>query len=174
MFIPVTILAQDYSISPGDTVRVTYADVVTSRAVGILKDISADSLYLNQQDTTLVLSLSTVRRVDKSIGRRTWEGRGAAIGAVSGGLLIGAFSAVSDESCGPNDTWCIDLFSSGESFVLGFVVGAAGGAFAGLIVGGLTKSHRWEKVPLKLGVEPITSRLAKRSNGYGFTVSWSF
>lgn len=149
IFIPAIIYAQDHSISPGDTIRVTYSGAVNSRTIGILKDISADSLYLNKQDTTLSLALTSVRRVDMSIGRRTWEGRGAAIGAVSGGLLLGVLMMASNGSSGSSsDTGGfsdLELFSPGEAFAAGFVVGAAGGAFAGLIIGGLTETHRWEK-----------------------------
>ena len=167
--IPVLTWAQDRPISPGDTIRVTYFDIVSTRISGELQDISGDSLYLAQKDSTRSFALSSLRRVDVSTGRRTWGGRGAAIGAVTGGLLFGVIMMGSDGSSGD-----IELFTSGESFLIGFGVGAAGGALAGLIIGGLTETHRWEKVPLEVGLEPVSVRLVQSHRSYGLTIKWSF
>jgi hypothetical protein len=178
--IPVTGWSQSRTVVPGDTIRVTYTYIVTSRAVGELKRISDDSLLLAHKDSTWSFARSSINRIDVSTGSRTWGGRGAAIGAVTGGLLFGVIMMASDGSGDSgSDSWDFfdegdGLFTSGQSFLIGFGVGAAGGAFAGLIIGGLTETHRWEKVPLELGVEPISFRLAKSPNNYGFTLRWSF
>jgi hypothetical protein len=166
--IPVTGWSQSRAVVPGDTIRVTYTNIVTSRTIGKLKHISDDSLFLAHKDSTRSFARSSIHRIDVSTGRRTWGGRGAAIGAVTGGLLFGVAMMGSD---GSGD---FELFTSGESFLIGFGVGAAGGAVIGLIIGGLTETHQWEKVPLELGIEPISFRLAKSPNNYGFTLRWSF
>ncbi len=172
--IPVSTWAQDQTISPGDTIRVTYFDIVNARITGELQNISGDSLYLTQKDSSRSFALSSVRRVDVSIGRRNWGGRGAAIGAGTGGLLLGVFAMASDKNCSPDDTWCIDLFDRSDLFAGGFIMGAVGGALTGFIIGSLTETHRWEKVPLEVGFEPISLRLIQRQRNYGFTLRWSF
>lgn len=166
--IPVTGWSQSPTVVPGDTIRVTYTDIVSSRVVGELEHITDDSLFLAQKDSTWSFARSSIHRIDVSAGRRTWGGRGAAIGAVTGGLLFGV------AMMGSNGSGDFELFSSGEAFLLGFGVGAAGGAFTGLIIGGLTETHQWEKVPLEIGLDPISLRLSNNYNISGLKIRWNF
>jgi hypothetical protein len=170
-----TAMSQVTDVTKGDKIRVTYFDGnKITRIKGQLQNVDSDSLRLIKEDSTLPLPLSSIKRVEVSTGQRTWGGRGAAIGAISGGVLFGMVAMSSDESCGPDDPWCIDLFSTGESFLAGFAIGAAGGALTGLIIGGLTESDRWEKVSLELAFDPITLHTVNNSNNYALKFRWSF
>ncbi len=172
--LPVLSCAQNHTIAPGDTIRITHKDIVTTRIIGELGSISDDSLFLARKDSTWSFARSSIHRIDISTGRRTWGGRGAAVGAITGGLLFGVFAMASDESCGPDDNWCMDLFDKSDLFVAGFAMGAIGGTLTGFIIGRLTETHRWKKVPLEVGLEPISLLQAKNHNTSGITLRWRF
>lgn len=165
---------QSDQIKAGDKIRITYTGGLTSRITGNMQAITDDSLRFVANDSTMVLPLSSIKRLDVSVGKKTNGGRGAAIGAVTGGLAFGLVAMASDGSCSSDDGWCMDLFSPGESFVLGFIPGAAGGALIGLVIGGSTKTDKWKEVPLKAALRPLSIGQIKDVQKYGITLRWSF
>lgn len=173
-FINTPAAGQSSQLNPGDKIRVTYTGGMSSRITGSFSSITDDSLRFVKSDSTIGLPLSSIQRVDVSVGKKTNEGRGAAIGAAAGGFTLGLIALASDESCGPEDTWCIDFFSSGDMFLIGLVAGAAGGAFVGLIAGGLTQTDKWQRVPLEVALQPVSLGQIYDAKKIGVTVKWHF
>lgn len=165
---------QSQQLQPGDRIRIFYSGSFSSQITGLFQEFTDGSLRLATNKSTEVIPLAAIKRVDISVGKKTNEGKGAAIGAISGGLAFGLLSMASDPSCGPEDDWCIDFFSSGQSFAIGFGMGAAGGAFIGLIAGGLTKSDRWKRIPLDIAIRPVSLRMVPSNNQVGLNLRWSF
>lgn len=141
--------AQQEDVKAGDRIRVTYKDITIHRLSGLLQEVSGDSLYLAQPDSIVAFSLSSVRKLEISTGKKRRGLRGMMIGGAGGGLFLGLYFMLADESCDPDDTWCMDLFSPGESFILGLVTGSVLGAVTGGVIGHLTKTDKWKQISIK-------------------------
>jgi hypothetical protein len=168
--------AQTDILKPGDKIRVTIinnskAFEPTSKITGIITEHSEDSLQISHHDSTYILSMISVQKLEVSTGQRRRGGRGAAIGAMTGGIISGLISMSSDYECSSDSSdWCIDLFSPGESFLIGF----AGGAFLGVILGGIIghniKTDRWKLVQLNLS--PVTNPNGKQSGKFNLKINF--
>ena len=128
-------------VEPGARVRVTAPDLGINKYTGVLEGVVGDTLAVD----TLRLPLASVTRFEVHSGRKSRVGRGALIGAAIGvgsGAVLGAI--VESESCG--------LFGGEPCPVEGAAKGAiilgGLGALVGTVVGALTKTDRWEAVPL--------------------------
>lgn len=132
---PVEVFAQQEPIvAPGDRVRVLWLG--TAPLVSTVLALKADTLVLAVEDrgAPLELPLALVRKFEVSRGGSNAL-RGALIGAGLG-LALGAADAL-----GQNDG---DLI--GPEVVMAVLGGA--GATLGLVIGAMSRSDRWEEVPL--------------------------
>lgn len=177
--LPNILSAQINTVDPGDKVRVTYKIVSLSRTVGHLQHITNDTLHLEKKASTLKLPLASIQRLDISTGKKTRRGRGALIGAVTGGLILGviSLSSTGNNSSDSDDPWGfneIELFSPGGFFLIGFGIGAAGGAMIGLTVGDLIKTDIWEPVPLDVALTPVSIGTGGNIKSQVLTIRWSF
>ena len=171
---PAIAFAQDLKVQPGDKIRVTYVGVVTTKTSGIMQGVSDDSLEILKGDATMALALSSIRRLDISMGQKRRTGRGAWIGALTGGLLVGLIAMASDTECTSDDDWCIDFFSPGEAFGGGFLVGALGGTLVGVAVGSVIKTDRWKQVPLDTAFDPVVQQSFYELSVPKIASKWSF
>jgi hypothetical protein len=124
------------------------------RLVGNLAARDRDSLTVDQAGVPTTLTLAHVSKFEVSSGKKSNSGRGALKGGLAGatlGLVIGISAWAGSE---PGD-----YFTFGPEAVAASagVLGAIG-AGVGLLIGGLTRSERWEEVPLeelRVGPSPI-------------------
>jgi hypothetical protein len=128
-------------LQAGSRIRVT-SD--RGSRIGTLVSLETDSLRYATSDTGAVaaLPLASVVKLERSVGKRSNAGRGAAIGGGIGGALGLGFGLIAsaDEDAfytyGPEDVAVATLF-------LGAV-----GAGVGALIGSGSKRDRWETVPL--------------------------
>lgn len=112
---------------------------------GRLLDLTPTSVTLGQSAGPVVLAGVTTLGVNR--GRVPHVGRGAAWGAVVGGgagLLLGVVGAVATKDC--YDAPFCDISPGAWVGVL-TVLGGAGGAALGSIIGLVGRSPRWDPVP---------------------------
>jgi hypothetical protein len=141
-------LADHPQVPAGSRVRVrTAAGTGTKQFTGTLLAPHADSVVVEVQPglAPRATTLTDVRQLWVSQGRtgRT-TGRGALVGALVGGLAF-AFLAASGapDSCEDYDGLCT---TEGQSFAIGFGLGAVPGALIGSVVGFFRRSERWARV----------------------------
>jgi outer membrane lipoprotein SlyB len=144
--------SQVHVVKKGDRVRITLMDQSTyaySHVRGDFIEISGDHFKIAQKDSTVQYPMAFVRKLEINTGSKRRTGRGALIGAASGGFLFGiaAMGSGSGSSSDSEDPWGFDnieLFSSGESFLIGFTAGALLGGGVGAIIGSTVKTEKWE------------------------------
>lgn len=149
-------VAQTAALHTGQRVRVTSAVEATPVWTGVIEAIDADTLHLRHAgkagDTVANIPMASIARVEVSRGRHSRWLTGLAIGmgaGAAGGAILGASSE--------DDL----LFSSGDKAMIGAVgFGVLGGA-VGVVAGALTKTERWETVP----VDRVTVTLAPGPGG---------
>ncbi len=126
----------------GSRVRITVDK--TSKHVGTLISADADSLRVTT-DTSGVVAIPTaaVTRFERSRGRRSNVGRGALVGAATGGVfgLIFGIAAEAD-----NNDWGIEIGADGIALSTLFV--GAVGAGIGALIGAASKGERWEPLTI--------------------------
>ena len=158
-------------VKAGDRVRVAFgtSECQPCLAVGLVAAFSTDSVALavgNRTDT-LRLPIASVTRFEVSRGRKSKTLSGMGIGAAIGvgtGAILGAI-ATSGECLFESDP------CPGAGAVAGAVLLGVPGLLVGTIVGALTKSDRWEEVPLdQLRVSIAPQR--DGSFGLGFSVAF--
>ncbi len=161
----------------GERVRVTHlpicpADVCVGPRriiVGTLMSVSGDSLLLSVDGGAgpVSLPLISVSRIQVR-GRKPARGRGAAIGALAGGVMGFVGSLTTYEEC---EGFCpADLGRGGTAVASGLVFGALG-AGVGYLVGNFVTVDRWVDVPLDRVQMDVT---ASPGGGLGARVSVSF
>ncbi len=155
---------QEPPVAPGDRVRVTAWSVVPGRPVGTIVSLGADTcvVALEGRAEPLMLPLASVTRLEVSRGQRSNVGKGALTGGLIGtalGLLVGGYVSTDPEFFGE------DAFAKTVA-VLGGV-----GAGVGLLIGAMSRSDRWQEVPLdRLRV----STVPHRNGGLAIRVSVAF
>jgi hypothetical protein len=133
-------------VSPGDRVRITTMDGKVSRAFTVSR-IDSSSIVVTPKagGPARVIALSDVKRLDRSVSRRS---RGeAALRGAAGGFAVGAIAgaalgAMSGGNCG-SDYFC---GSRSEAAVfLGGTLGAVG-ASVGAFFSALSPGEKWQRV----------------------------
>lgn len=113
----------------------------TVESFGIVRSLTRDSLGLDSDGGVRSVPLSPTVRLEISRGVRANTGRGAWIGALVGGLGMGAAGAlICDGSGGLFDP------KSSECAMGGALLGGTSGALIGLVFGALVRTERWEVV----------------------------
>lgn len=154
-------------LEPGTRVRVTVPEMGLRGYVAAVEGVTADSLVLSTGGALQKYPLAAVTRLDVSRGsRRNW-GRGAAIGAASFGAIGVVLGVAYTVSCRNSPSiGCFDTPEMGIPLMGGLLAGA--GALVGAVVGGSSRSERWEEVPLdRLRVSVVP----QRGGGFGVMVS---
>lgn len=154
---PAALRAQSASdLALGTRVRVV--DPASGRIVGTVAALRGDTLVVRSgrgaRERTVTLSVSSLHRLQVSRGtpsRPVSALQLGALGLVSGsvGGVVGATVPrfVSGERC---DRRVDDLcFTTGESVVLGLIVGAPMGLAVGAVAGFLFPQERWRSVSLQ-------------------------
>ena len=170
--VPLSTLSAQQPLSVGERVRVTQCHSVLNsgdvceRSVGTLSALSANigTLRVEDEATELVFALDSLEVVR---GQKRRVGRGMLMGLAiggGGGALVGAI-AMANTSC---EYSCDGGLSYGAIF--GAVLGIPAGFLVGGVVGALTKTDRWEQVPL----DRLRVSFAPQRDGFALGLSVSF
>ena len=138
-------------VEPGARVRVTAPDLGINKYTGVLEGVVGDTLAVD----TLRLPLASVTRFEVHRGRKSRVGRGALIGAAVGvgsGAILGAVAL--SGYCAP-DPCPVEAAAYGALYLV------LPGLLVGTVVGALSKTDRWEAVPL----DRIRVSLTSSGNG---------
>ena len=145
LMIPLVGAAQTFILNKGDTIRVRSLKYFRDATVGQLLEIENDSLMFRAQyGKTFTIPCKSIVKLEVARGVRRNTKRGAIIGGISTGLLLGIVAAidVSDDQ----DKWLTP--TPGQAFVGGLLGGGLLGGVAGAIIGSGSYSPRWVEVPL--------------------------
>jgi len=150
--LPEVVAQKPTLVQPGQRVRVQSALARTPELIGGVQSISPDTLVVRHADgagasAATAIPLVYITRLEVSRGQHSRWARGLLIGLGVGattGVILGATS---------DSDW---LFSKSDLALMGAVVMAPVGGFVGLVVGALTKSERWETVPLPRAGKSVT------------------
>jgi hypothetical protein len=143
--IPLVGSAQTIILNEGDIIRVQSMKYFQKATVGQLLEIENDSLtFRAQYGKTITIPCKSIVKLEVARGVRRNTKRGAIIGGISTGLLLGIVAAidVSDDQ----DKWLTP--TPGQAFVGGLLGGGLLGGVAGAIIGSGSYSPRWVEVPL--------------------------
>lgn len=139
-------------VQPGQRVRVHSALARTPELIGGVQAIGPDTLVVRYVEgggasAATAIPLAYISQLEVSRGQHSRWLRGLVIGLAAGattGVILGATS---------EGDW---LFSKSDLALMGAVVMAPVGGAVGLVVGALTKSERWETVPVPRPVKGVT------------------
>lgn len=152
-----TALAQAAAVHIGQRVRVTSAVEATPIRIGVIEAIDADTLRLQHTgkagDTlATAIPMASIAGLQVSRGRHSRWLMGLGIGFGAGAVTGAILGASSEDDL---------LFTSGDKAVMGGVaLGVIGGA-VGVVAGALTKTERWETVP----IDRVTVSLVPTAGG---------
>lgn len=124
-------------LRPGDTVWITEAGPPVK---GKLIDVSDTTLRMYAERAALEIDTARITRIDRAVPSKT---RGAVIGGLTGGVLLGLFAVAFvqlDCERWPDST-CGDFGPMAGTFAIGGAYGGAIGAGAGALIGHFIK-HR--------------------------------
>jgi hypothetical protein len=133
---------------------------------GTVRSQSADSITIETDDSTRVVSLASVRRIDVSEGRSSRDGafRGMKIGGLGLGgamaaFLIAGYVASPNHNCGGADE-CLDPIAA-----LPYLVPASAliGGLAGAFIGAIAGAERWDRLyprPVRVSILPTPTGVA--------------
>jgi hypothetical protein len=127
------------TLTPGMRIRITAPSYRQAPRVGRVHTVTADTVFLREQNTLHAIPLDAVTAVQVNRGSRAMRGagRGALIGAATGGALVAALVWFSGDCdyCIPGGEPEYAAIGAGIGAVLGLAPGAAIGAVVG--------SDRW-------------------------------
>jgi hypothetical protein len=149
-------------VSPGDRVRVTTPD--RGRYDGTLVALPPDSIVVD----TLRISLVAVTQLELHHGQKSKWATGAIIGGVALGAATAAVVIAGCDPWGSHEEYCS---ISDAGFVAVTAAGAVAGAAIGGAFGALSKSDRWEEVPLD---QLRVSFAPQRDGRFAFGLSMRF
>ncbi|UCC84511.1 MAG: hypothetical protein JSW46_06175 [Gemmatimonadota bacterium] len=134
---------QEPPVAPGDRVRVTAPTIEPDPLVGTFIALGADTcvLEVGGRAEPLVLPLASVTNLEVSQGHKSKMLKGAVLGLLIGGFVggVSGAAACSGDKCEA---------SAGEMAMYCGAIGAVPGLFIGAGVGRMSKTDRWEEVPL--------------------------
>lgn len=148
-----TVQAQISGIEEGDRVKVKVPSMSDRDIVGTILGITESVVELSTKKELISIPVVSIEKIHVSNGEKRNTGKGFLVGAISGGFILGLTAAVTNpppENCNQNPSFMCGAFefSTGEAFALGAVGGILLGGATGAIIGALTKSDRWEQVPI--------------------------
>ena len=160
---PAALASQEVrQVSVGDRVRVLAPSLGAEPRNGVLSRLSSGQLYVSEAGVgeTLVVPANQLMRLDVwGRGRGSQAGKGAAIGAISGGLLFGVGGYIATRCPGH----CANgEYASGLGALLA-IPGAGAGALVGGLLGRSARSVGWQPVDLPLRVSvlpPMNHRIS--------------
>ena len=134
-------------IETGSRIRVTAPTVGADKLAGVCVEADATRIrvQVDDQAAPMTISLTDVTRLEVSQGRKSNALKGLLIGSIVGvstGAILGLAASLTESSenpCEGNAPAC----AAGGAAAFGVT-----GALVGLGIGALTKSERWEDVPL--------------------------
>ena len=160
-----TSLAAQDTLTAGDKVRVTTEE---ERVVGSLVSLDDNQLTLTTEarDSSLVLPLASLTKLEVSRGQKSMAGRGALIG-LGAGAAVGVGTAL--VACAGGDCNTDGDITGALALGLG-AGGALVGAGIGALIGSSIKVDRWETVPL----DRISVSLTPRGGGLEVSAKFVF
>lgn len=134
---------------------------ISTSPIGVLREVTADSLVLSAEDEIVSIPRSTIQRLDVSIGTKRMTGQGALAGLAVGAFTLGAVAATGTDtdSCGGEDVWLCFEPSVELAALGGAMTGALLGAVLGAAIGSSIQTDRWERVDLRFSaIAPAPGR----------------
>ncbi len=134
--------AQEGRAVPGARVRIWLGSCTgcERRVTGTLLSVWPDSMAVQSGPNATIGPLGLVHRVDVAVGTQTMTREGAVLGAALGALT----AATAWQPC--TDTgFMACLVHPSRKFTA--VLGAAGGALVGLVIGSSIRMDTWERAP---------------------------
>jgi hypothetical protein len=136
-----SLAAQDsVHIATGNRVRVTAPRISGTRIVGTYARMDADTFVVEVGGDTRSFPRTAVIRLEVSVGRKGNAEKGALYGALLG-AGIGALAL-------GTSSLCADLEAGGTCALVGAGGGGLGGLLIGALIGSVSKTDRWQTVPV--------------------------
>ena len=125
---------------PGARVRVWSHLLSSGRAVGLFQSVDSATVSLVADNGSMTrIALGAIDSVQVSRGWEAHTGRGALIGAITGGVVLALLGAANTSEG--------EVIDPAAVAGLGFIAGAAGGAFVGGVIAHVRGHERWGPVP---------------------------
>ena len=150
-------------LEPGQRVRVTAPDLGMDKQAATFNALESGVLVVTA-DSTMRCPLASVTRLDVYGGQKSNTLKGMGYGLLIGagvGVLVGAVVPCRD---------ALDFSYESDCVKIGGAAGAVLGLAVGTTVGLLTKSDRWEEVPL----DQVRVSLVPQSDGFALGSSVAF
>lgn len=173
----VRLLAQQEQppVVAGDRVRVSAPTLSLDQQVGTIVEMSANNwtLQYGKLDQTLSLSIGSLTKLEVSRGKKSNVLKGALGGfavGVPAGAVIGLLGTTKDSPPGSTEAKFCDEGTLTCMALWGVAFGAVGG-LVGLGIGAISRTDRWEEVPLERLHVGIASQ---GSRGLAISVRFAF
>jgi len=166
-------IAQIRGIKKGDTIKVQLKGNDEKQIVGRLESLTDTQLFIADIGYLPDYKVITLGQIDKLevLKEVRNTGRGALIGAGTGGLTFGVIFLASYKPCGP-DEWCIFDYSKGELFLMGTGFGIFTGGVIGALIGTFSKREKWKRVSLRMRNQPF--KFGEISSAPSLSLRWFF
>lgn len=154
--------AQIDRLHEGEKVRIYAPSLSSSRIVGTVGELSQDTVKIVTEKSILPVSIKTIEELSISRDKKNNAGRGALIGASSGGVILGVAAVISNDLKNPCEPLPGYLCGSVEwrdskNLLKEIFFGILGGAAAGALIGAAIPTERWEKKSLQVSVGQVST-----------------